>query len=144
MKIHIYNQQKNLSIQKPSVRKLVLALLAHLNATCEEISIYFVSEKKISRLHEQFFNDPTPTDCISFPIDAQFLGEIFVCPATAIAYAEKQDLDPYEETALYIVHGILHLLGFDDLEEKARRTMRKKEKSCMRHLSKLGISIQPL
>ena len=61
-------------------------------------------------------------------------GEIFVCPLAAIAYAKKQESRPYEETALYIVHGLLHLLGYDDLEEKAKKNMRKKEKSCMRHL----------
>jgi len=146
MKIHIYNQQKAISISKNSVRGLMRAILEYLHISCEELSIYFVTEKKISELHERFFQDPAPTDCISFPIDNQHLGEIFVCPAAAIAYTGKRKLDPYEELTLYVVHGLLHLLGFDDLEEKARRIMRKKEKSCMRHLNKLGIaitSIQP-
>ncbi len=141
MKIHIANHQKELPLQKSSVRKFVQSLLDYLGVDCEEIAIYFVSEKQISDLHGRFFNDPSPTDCISFPIDEQSLGEIFVCPKTALSYAAKKGLDPYEETSLYIVHGVLHLLGYDDLEEKARRSMRKKEKSCMRHLSKLGRSL---
>lgn len=141
MTVHIYNQQKNLPLSKDSARRLTRSILAYLKVSYEEVSIYFVTEKKISELHEQFFQDPSPTDCISFPIDSHHLGEIFVCPAVAIAYAKKRNLDPCEETALYIVHGLLHLIGYDDLEEKARRIMRKKEKSCMRHLSKLGISI---
>lgn len=136
VQIHVFNRQKDLKLDKGSVRTLVKHTLDHLKASPEEVSIYFVSEKKITQLHDQFFQDPTPTDCISFPLDEQHLGEVFVCPATAIAYAKKKKLDPYEETSLYIVHGLLHLLGFDDLEEKARRTMRKKEKSCMRHLNK--------
>lgn len=101
---------------------------------CSEVSIYFVTKEAIGQIHRQFFQDPSPTDCISFPLSGDHLGEILVCPAMAIQYAKKRKLDPYKEASLYIVHGLLHLLGYDDLEEKTRRTMRKKEKSCIRHL----------
>lgn len=143
MIIHVSNSQKDLQIDKGSIRALVKATLTSLKSTPDEISIYLVSEKKIAALHDEFFQDPTSTDCISFPIDDSHLGEIFVCPAVAITYAKKKNLDPYEETALYIVHGILHLLGQDDLEPKAKRIMRKKEKSCMRRLNELNISLKP-
>ncbi|MES2273662.1 MAG: rRNA maturation RNase YbeY [Chlamydiota bacterium] len=143
MKIHIFNQQKDLPLEKRAVRLLVRSTLAFLGASCEEVTIYFITEKKIADLHLQFFQDPSPTDCISFPIDSKYLGEVFVCPNVAIRYAKKRKLDPYQETALYIIHGLLHLLGYDDLEEALRRTMRKKEKSCMRHLDGLKITINP-
>lgn len=94
-------------------------------------------------LHQQFFNDPSPTDCISFPIDDKILGDIFVCPKTAIDYAARIKKDPYPETALYIIHGILHLLGFDDLEAPKRRIMRKKEKQCMAHSKALVKLFRP-
>jgi probable rRNA maturation factor len=140
--IHIANTQKDLPIDKGSAKTLVKVLLDYLDVHPEEISLYFVSEKKITSLHEEFFQDPTPTDCISFPLDEQHLGEVFVCPKTAVQYAKKKGFDPFDETALYIVHGILHLLGFDDLEPKAKRTMRKKEKSCMAHLKSLKITLK--
>jgi probable rRNA maturation factor len=136
VKITIYNKQKDLKIDKSSAQTLVSFTLKHLKVDCEEVSIYFVNEKKISQIHQEFFQDPTPTDCISFPMDEKDLGEIFVCPAVAIQYAKKRDLDPYQETSLYIVHGLLHLLGHDDLEPSSRKAMRKKEKSCMRHLER--------
>jgi probable rRNA maturation factor len=104
-----------------------------LQKPCEEISVYFVTELEIAALHEQFFQDPTPTDCITFPP-----GEIVVCPGVAIAYAKKRKGDPLEETVLYVVHGILHLLGFDDMEPSARKTMRKMEKKCMAYLKTQG------
>lgn len=140
--MRIYNRQKDLKIDKGSAKALVLATLRYLKVSFKEVSIYFVTEKQIAKIHDQFFQDPTPTDCISFPIDSEHLGEIFVCPAVAIQYAQKRGLDPYNETALYIIHGLLHLLGFDDLGQKERRTMRKKEKSCMRHLNRLKIVLQ--
>ncbi len=92
------------------------------------------------RLHKQFFNDPAPTDCMTFPIDCCYLGDIFISPQAALRYAPNQ---PYQETLLYLIHGLLHLLGYDDLKPTARRTMRKMEKKCMDHLNKLGLNLKP-
>lgn len=136
VKINIYNRQKALTLSKGFVRKAVKALFSFLSISCEEISIYFVTDEEISQLHAQFFNDPTPTDCITFPMDALYLGDIFISPAAAIRYAPE---DPQEETVLYIVHGLLHLVGYDDLLPKKRRTMRKMEKRCMDHLKEVKI-----
>lgn len=138
VKINVYNRQKVLPISKDSVRKIVGALCEFLSIQCEEISIYFVGDRNICRLHKEFFNDPSPTDCITFPVDATYLGDLFICPAAAIRYDCHH---PYKETLLYLVHGILHLLGYDDLEPIKRRTMRKMEKKCMDHLKKLDFRI---
>lgn len=119
------------------MRLLVREVLSFLEISPKELAIYFVGEKKISELHEQFFQDPTVTDCITFPIDEEFLGEIFVCPKVALSNAKKRGLDPQKEVLLYVIHGILHLIGYDDLNPKERRSMRKMEKSCMRHLGQL-------
>jgi probable rRNA maturation factor len=143
LKINIYNRQKALSLSPSLVRRAVVALFDFLDVSCDEISFYFVTEKKISDLHNEHFNDPTPTDCITFPLDNSYLGDIFVCPSVAIQYAKKKNLDPFEETLLYVIHGILHLLDFDDIDPKERSCMRKKEKSCMRHLSSLKVSLNP-
>jgi len=143
-KIHVHNSQKDLPISLKGVRALVKAVLEHFKAPHTEASIYFVTTKKICQLHEEFFDDPTTTDCISFPLDEEHLGEVFVCPKTAIDYATTKGIDPFDETALYVIHGLLHCLGYDDLEPKAKRTMRKKEKNCMALIKKLNIYLQPL
>jgi probable rRNA maturation factor len=135
--------QKDLPIATQAARQIVKAVLAREKVAPRHIAIHFVTEERISELHALFFNDPSPTDCISFPIDSLVLGDIFVCPKTAIRYAERHGLDPHEETSLYVVHGILHLLGFDDQDPQARRIMRKKEKSCMAHLKALNLSLRP-
>jgi probable rRNA maturation factor len=129
--VRVFDRQKDLKLDKSSIRALVRETLAYLGIAPQEVSLYFVSTKMISDLHLQFFNDPATTDCISFPLDSSTLGEVFVCPKTAIDYAAKNNLDPYEEVKLYIIHGLLHLIGYDDLEPKKRSLMRKKEKSCM-------------
>ena len=136
MKIHVYDRQKDLPLSKLSAINLARSVLDCLKIDCKELSLYFVSEKKITELHTEFFDDPTPTDCISFPLDQGHLGEIFVCPKAAIRYVQKKKGSPYIETSLYVVHGLLHLLGFDDLEPKKKEAMRKKEKRCMAHLER--------
>lgn len=140
--ISIHNSQKDLKFDKGSARALVKSVLSFLKTPFNEVTIYFVTKKQICKLHDQFFQDPLPTDCISFPIDAEHLGEVFVCPAVAKEYAEAHGIDPLKETALYIIHGLLHLIGYDDMEKKAKQAMRKKEKSCMRHLERLKITLK--
>lgn len=140
VKFNVYNRQKALPINKTSVQRVMEALYSFLSIQCDEMSVYFVGTRKISQLHKDFFNDPTPTDCITFPIDSAYLGDIFICPEAALRYDPKS---PYEETKLYLIHGILHLLGYDDLEPKAKQTMRKMEKKCMDHLKKLSLKITP-
>lgn len=140
----VFNKQRDLKISGKAAKKLIAAVLACQKRICGDVAVYFVSEQKICQVHEQFFQDPSPTDCISFPLEADPLaGEIFVCPQTAVLYAEKRGLDPYEEVALYIIHGLLHLLGHEDATPEGRRTMRKKEKSCMREINRLNISLRP-
>ena len=132
--VHIDNHQDCLPIQEGVIVKAVRGILSFLQIQCEEISLYFTTKKEISALHAEYFDDPTPTDCISFPVDKNYLGDIFICPAVAIEYAKAHQLDAFEETLLYIIHGILHLIGFDDIEPADQRQMRVMEKKCLNYL----------
>lgn len=138
--VNVYNKQKYLKINANRVKKLVKAVLQLEGISCDEISIHFVDEKEICDLHLQFFDDPSPTDCITFPLDRPsednfcFLGEVFINPKAAIDYVSNSDIPVLEEVSLYIIHGILHLLGYDDIELKDRRKMRLAEK---KHLANM-------
>jgi len=112
--VRIDNRQFDLSISEAPIQLLVLAVLEGEGIDPDEVWIHFVSEAEISLLHEKHFDDPTPTDCISFPIDDEVLGEVVVCPKVAIDYAARQGESAYGELALYVVHGVLHLIGYED------------------------------
>jgi probable rRNA maturation factor len=147
--VKIYNTQKDQPISSPIIKKWVRYFLEDqlknkkLCITQSEISIHLINKKKMGEIHEKFFNDPTPTDCISLPLDPlefedsksplpqHLLGEIFVCPKIAIEYATAHDLSSERETVLYIIHALLHLLGFDDIDKKERLRMRKEEAACL-------------
>ncbi len=140
MDVHIFNQQKDLCISHAQVDNVVKEMLKHEGIQCDEVSIQFVDTSKICELHQRFFDDPTTTDCISFPIDPPgtegfcVLGEVFVCPETAINYAKNHNTDPLHEVTLYIIHGLLHLIGYDDISEKDEPLMREAEKRHIKNL----------
>jgi probable rRNA maturation factor len=145
VKVTVFNRQKSLPIQRKQVKEIVALVLDEEKVFCDEVALYFVKKKEISSLHEEFFDDPSPTDCISFPLDTPlkekkkghcFLGEIFVCSDVAVEYAKSHKKDPSEELNLYLVHGLLHLIGYRDKTPQERRVMRKKEKSCMNLVKK--------
>ncbi len=138
-----------------SAKSVVKHVLATERVETDEITIYFVTSPEICRLHADFFRDPSPTDCISFPIDSadsthdgyHVLGEVFVCPNTAFDYlltqSEEASSDPYRETTLYLVHGLLHLLGYDDIDDKDRLKMRAAEKKHMEGLLSQNLLLKP-
>ena len=142
MQINVINRQKSLSLPIPLVKRIVKSVIENEGVCCDEVSIYFVSTKEISKLHKQFFDDPTPTDCISFPIDGiqsdkqqyYVLGDVFVCPETAIQYAREKKGDAKQEIILYIIHGLLHLMGYDDMESSDRKRMRQAERKHLKRL----------
>ena len=140
MIIHVINEQKSLKISSRQVKNLVSLVLKEENCSCDEVSVTFVDTPRICELHEEFFQDNSPTDCISLPMDMEeddiyrILGEVFVCTDTAIEYAKEHNTDPKEETALYIVHGLLHLMGYDDIEDEDRVQMRAAEKRLMQKI----------
>jgi probable rRNA maturation factor len=100
-----------------------------------ELGIQFVDEQAMSLLHEQWMDEPGPTDVLSFPMDelrpgtdeeqtpAGLLGDIVVCPSFAEAQAEKAGHPLINEVLLLITHGILHLLGYDHAEPDEEREM---------------------
>jgi probable rRNA maturation factor len=152
MHVYVRNQQKELFLGrqiKQQVRLLIEEVLACEKQSCHEVSVSFVSEKKIAQLHDLFFDDPTVTDCITLPIDMdpttpfRVLGEIFVCPKVAIDYTNAKGGDPYIETTLYTVHALLHLLGYIDTEPLEKRKMRRKEKYYMELLRNKGLLFSP-
>jgi probable rRNA maturation factor len=122
--IKIFNSQTSLPIKASQVRRLVSFILGKKKY---EISFYFVGMRKMQNLHEKHFSDPSPTDCMTFPLSPNHC-EIFICPKAAIAYNPK---DPYKELSLYIIHSLLHLLGHDDIDKMKRAKMRKEEKRLM-------------
>ncbi len=98
-----------------------------------EISLAFLTEPALARLHDDFLNDPAPTDVITFPGGAadDFAGEICVSVDRAAEESAKRRHPFAVELTLYLVHGWLHLAGLDDLTPAGRRAMRRGERRLL-------------
>jgi len=102
-----------------------------------ELSVVFVDEEHMAKLHIQWMDEPGATDVLSFPMDevspdtysgnvnddAPILGDLVLCPAFAQRQAEDAGQSLGEELELLSTHGILHLLGYDHAEEDEEQTM---------------------
>jgi probable rRNA maturation factor len=93
----------------------------------------FLTDEALAGLHAQFMDDPTTTDVITFEGDATagLAGEICVSADTAFDYARAHGRDFATELTLYLVHGWLHLAGYDDLRPTRKRRMRAAEARAM-------------
>lgn len=151
MQVLVSNKQRILPLSLASVRKVVIRSLVLEGVTCDEVSIGFVDVPTICSLHDRFFNDPSPTDCITCPIDPPntpgycVLGEVFVSPQAAIDYVATDDKEKiYWELTLYVIHGLLHLLGYDDIEEEDEREMRAAEQRILKVLRSEELRIKSI
>ena len=101
-----------------------------------ELSLAFLTDPALAQVHARFLGDPAATDVITFagdPADG-LAGEICVSADRAAAYARANRRDFSAELTLYLVHGWLHLAGYDDLQPAPKRRMRAAEKRALARL----------
>ena len=115
--------------QESPVDEATLAALAERTLVAEgrvgvELSLSFVGEEEMTDLHVRYMDEPGPTDVLSFPMDEDgLLGDVVVCPAEAA----RNNTDVDAELRLLVVHGVLHLLGYDHEADDDRRAMWAKQ-----------------
>jgi probable rRNA maturation factor len=119
------------------VRAALAAALAHGGRPGLELSVAFVSDREIAELHGRWLDDPSPTDVLSFDLGQEGPGpggEIYVSVERARDEARARRLSLERELALYLVHGALHLCGYDDRERAERARMRAAEAAVLAEL----------
>jgi probable rRNA maturation factor len=108
-----------------------------------ELSIALVGDAQMSELHQQFMNDPAPTDVLTFALDENpagdtICGEIVINVAEALRQSRRRAIPLQNELLLYAIHGMLHLKGMDDRTDSQYRRMHRLED---RILTKLGVGM---
>lgn len=111
-----------------------------------DLSLVIVEDQQMSQLHQQFSNVPGTTDVLTFDLRPHPLtlndppshleGEIIICFDEATRRAKEMDHPVKYELLLYFVHGILHLLGYDDHDENDHRIMHQREDQL---LTQIGV-----
>lgn len=126
--ILLHHRQRAISYDHSLLEKIVNAAwpdclkIAQKNnaelATLESVEVSILGNRAMAQVHRDFLNIPGATDVITFPY-----GEILVCAPVAAARAREFGNTSTIELALYIIHGLLHLSGHDDIEPTKAKAM---------------------
>ena len=155
MNVVIANRQRTKKINARLLKQIVGGLFAELKIAEAELGINLVAAPEMTLVNETFLQHEGSTDVITFdhggtgsagsPLPAggahrvthpTIHGELFVCMDEAVAQAKQFGTGWQSEIVRYIVHGVLHLLGHDDLKPGLRRRMKREENRLVRLLEK--------
>ena len=139
--ITVRNLQRRVRLDLPSLRRFAAIALEECAGisgdgrfalkTLDEVAVAIVSDRRIAAIHAEFMRIAGATDVITFEH-----GDIVISAETAQANAARFGQPVDREVALCVVHGLLHLNGFDDTEPRARRRMHAAQarvmKTCLR------------
>jgi probable rRNA maturation factor len=135
IEIQISDTQGHLKIDRAAVLELARRVLIGEHRPVASISIALVDNNTIHRLNVLHLAHDWPTDVITFPLsdpdDCAFSGELVISTEMAVATARERGGDPHDELALYIVHGLLHLCGYDDSTEEQSAAMNYRQSEIL-------------
>jgi probable rRNA maturation factor len=144
--IAISNRQRMQKIDLRRLEKITAMALEELKIAGADLGIVLTGAKEMASLNEKFLGHEGPTDVITFNYqeaeagsqkpELPLHGEIFVCVEEAERQAKEFGTDWRSEIVRYVVHGILHLTGQDDLKPAARKKMKREEGRVLGKLSR--------
>jgi probable rRNA maturation factor len=142
MELNIVNLQKRFSISEKKIKKKIKQVFLLQNKTNVVLSIVFVDNKIIKKLNKEYLHKNYPTDVLAFNLKNKkssksiLDGEIIISLDAAEKNARLFKTSFNYETLLYLIHGILHLSGFNDRTKIQKKIMRKKEKYLIKKVYK--------
>jgi probable rRNA maturation factor len=135
--VEVANRQRRHAVDLEQARALAEHVLRAERREGAGLSVTVVSDRAIAKLHRDYLGVPGPTDVISFPLEDDLpggpplLGEVVVSADTAAREARARRLPFRRELLLYIAHGALHLLGYDDHAPRDRRRMHARQEALL-------------
>jgi probable rRNA maturation factor len=143
-RVSIASPQEAVPIDRGRMREIVRAVLDGENEPQAEISLAFVDNATIHTLNKRYLQHDEPTDVLSFPLSdpgaAKLSGELVIGAEVALAQAGERRHDVQAELALYVIHGLLHLCGYDDHTAADADKMRERERHYLQQLGLPDIS----
>ena len=133
LRIDICNEH-GFPLDEGRLKKAVRAVLKDAGFDDGEISIAVVDDAEMHALNRKYLDHDYPTDVLSFVLeeeDGRLDGEIISSSDYATREAEIYNWTAEDEILLYVIHGSLHLVGYDDLEPEKKREMRERERDYL-------------
>jgi probable rRNA maturation factor len=140
--LELFNRQRKMRVDLVGFRAFAEPALAKVRMLAtpmmlpEEINVVFVSDARISGIHRDFMSMEGPTDVITFRH-----GEIIISVETAERQAQEFSTSFSHELALYFVHGLLHLAGWDDLTDESCKKMDDSQERIVKEVVSAGVSV---
>jgi len=136
--IRIINLHKKYKLKENLLKKIIVDVLKKIKRSGDaELEFVFLDDRSIRRLNKKYKKADRATDVLSFRLDKdgtcgkKFLGNIFISVDRAFANSRIFNTCPENELVLYVIHGILHLFGYDDGTEAKKSRMRDKERKII-------------
>ena len=137
--VQIAKNFEEIDVRLPKLKKLVRAVCSRFKLSKATVSIAIVGDAEIRKASKQFANRNTATDCLSFDLSDDDAGpaksfELMVNAERAVKEARLRGHSSEAELALYITHGLLHNLGFDDSTRSRAKKMHDTEDEILQQL----------
>ena len=124
------NYRGTIKIDKSLIHKIVKKLTEDLNFKISSMQINFVNSKEMTRINSKYLNHNYSTDIITFNYSGtknELDGEIYISIDDVASNSKRFGVTFIEEVLRIVIHGFLHLLGYDDKDRKDRVTMKRLE-----------------
>jgi probable rRNA maturation factor len=137
MPVEILSQQRLLRVPRRRIQSTVESMLRSARCTRAEVNVLVVDDATIHTYNREYLGHDYPTDVVTFPSfegtrpTSGPLGDLVVSAETALREASVRGHGPQAELLLYVVHGVLHLLGYDDHSAEERDAMRAQERKIL-------------
>lgn len=136
MNISIRNLQKKIPIPVSKIKSVVRKTCAT-PGVAQVISIVFVGPRRMRRLNRAYLGHDWVTDVLTFATPGVAQVEIIICPAMAVINARRYQTTIKHELLLYVIHGLLHVAGYDDRTTTDRERMAAKEAELLKNVDLL-------
>jgi probable rRNA maturation factor len=138
IRVKIANPNELLTADREGLRRAVRTVLEGEGEAEANVSLAFVDNPTIHALNQRFLNHDEPTDVLSFPLSGPgantLEGELVIGVEVAREQAGERGHAVEAELTLYVIHGLLHLCGYDDHDPADAATMRERERHYLREL----------
>jgi len=138
--IQITKNFHDIKVSLPRIKKLVKSICGRFKLSNATVSIAIVDNAQMRKINSQFLNRKSATDCLSFDLSDERISqdgkslELVVNGELALEEADLRDHNGEAELALYITHGLLHNLGFDDATQSQAKKMHDTEDEILQQL----------
>jgi probable rRNA maturation factor len=139
LNIEINNQQDHLAIDGDRLTTAIEMILTDEGVEAAAVNVAIVDDPTIHDLNRRFLDHDEPTDVLSFVLDddaGRLEGDVIASADTAVRTAAQLQWPAADELLLYVIHGTLHLVGYDDLDPESHREMRERERH---YLARCGL-----